>query len=103
MRILQKAWLSVPDVRRSPRLARSRLVFRRRDAPDVGYMLFGLRRPRYEDNWINLCDTCGLRFAECDGIVKFGNGVGNDNVCECSSYEPVDTSGDERGVPDGDA
>lgn len=36
---------------------------------------------------VNLCDSCTLDLATCpkDGK-KFGNGVGNDNVYECSDY-----------------
>lgn len=47
-----------------------------------------------KDSKINLCDTCGFYIAECDGLITFGDGVGNDNVCECSSYEPKDESDD---------
>ena len=35
---------------------------------------------------INLCDTCSKEFAICKSTLNFGNGLGNDNVYECSSY-----------------
>lgn len=47
---------------------------------------------------INLCDTC-TRFPDypyCtdypngNDVVVFGDGVGGDNVCKCSKYEPME-------------
>ena len=38
----------------------------------------------------HLCDTCSNEFAECGGNKTFGDGIGNDNVTECTEY-------DERG------
>lgn len=41
----------------------------------------------------NLCDTCRLSTPECDaekGLLEYGNGVGNDNIIACPSYEPND-------------
>lgn len=38
---------------------------------------------------INLCDTCSKEFAICKSTPKFGNGLGNDNVCACSSYTKI--------------
>lgn len=38
---------------------------------------------------LNKCDSCKLHQAECmteAKEIKFGNGVGNDNVVECSGY-----------------
>lgn len=36
----------------------------------------------------NLCNYCGHEFATCPKAshIKFGSGVGNDNVVECSEY-----------------
>ena len=35
----------------------------------------------------NLCDNCLKEFATCkQAHIKFGNGIGNDNVIECSEY-----------------
>lgn len=36
---------------------------------------------------MNLCDKCAKEFATCKPEnVVFGNGVGNDNVVECSGF-----------------
>ena len=35
---------------------------------------------------VNLCSTCAKECAECDGLPKYGTGVGNDNVYECDGY-----------------
>ena len=36
---------------------------------------------------LNLCETCRLDFPTCSqDTIKFGDGFGNDNVYECSSY-----------------
>jgi len=41
---------------------------------------------------VNLCDTCCLSFATCKpDSIKFGNGIGNDNVYRCSSYRLKET------------
>lgn len=39
----------------------------------------------------NLCSYCGYEFATCPKAshIKFGTGVGNDNVIECSEYVPI--------------
>lgn len=35
----------------------------------------------------NLCDTCKNQYPSCSGtILKFGNGIGNDNVIKCDAY-----------------
>jgi len=36
----------------------------------------------------NLCDYCQLHIAECPKAnhLKFGDGIGNDNVIECSEF-----------------
>ena len=36
----------------------------------------------------NLCDYCLLKIPTCPKAIhiKFGNGIGNDNVIECSEY-----------------
>lgn len=44
----------------------------------------------YEDMLIHLCDTCKYAYPECPSKaddVTFGNGVGNDNICECKACE----------------
>lgn len=41
-------------------------------------------------NEVNLCDSCQDSVVECKpGMVLFGTGRGNDNVCACDRYEPV--------------
>jgi len=38
----------------------------------------------------NLCDTCWFCIADCKQTqVKFGDGLGNDNIIECSGYIPA--------------
>lgn len=39
----------------------------------------------------NLCNYCQLEFATCPKAnhIVFGNGVGNDNIIECSEYVPI--------------
>jgi len=41
-----------------------------------------------KDTKINLCKSCERKFATCPKPkhIKFGDGVGNDNVIECSGY-----------------
>lgn len=41
-----------------------------------------------EDSKDNLCKYCRLNIASCPEAnhIKFGNGVGNDNVIECSEF-----------------
>ena len=36
----------------------------------------------------NLCNWCQLHLPECPKAnhIKFGNGIGNDNVIECSEF-----------------
>lgn len=37
---------------------------------------------------INLCATCTKEIPECNSVkIEFGDGVGNDNVIECDTYE----------------
>ena len=38
---------------------------------------------------LNLCDSCDFCIAYCNQDVKFGNGIGNDNVIECNGYQPI--------------
>lgn len=39
---------------------------------------------------LHLCDSCCLDFPTCPGkILVWGDGVGNDNVVACASYEPL--------------
>ena len=48
---------------------------------------------------INLCDTCSKEFAICKSTPKFGNGFGDDNVCECSSYmKRTEVALDEKNI-----
>lgn len=36
---------------------------------------------------INLCDSCSFHFTTClNTDIKFGNGIGNDNVIKCDGY-----------------
>lgn len=42
-----------------------------------------------KDKTENLCETCGFCIPVCDQDVEFGNGIGNDNVIECSGYSPI--------------
>lgn len=35
---------------------------------------------------VHLCKSCKKEFPTCDGCPTFGNGLGMDNVCECSGY-----------------
>jgi len=42
---------------------------------------------------VNLCDSCVHEFAICEALnVKYGTGVGNDNVISCDCYEEKPTS-----------
>lgn len=44
------------------------------------------------ENSVNLCESCKEEYAECGSTVHdiiFGDGVGNDNVCCCARYEPI--------------
>lgn len=43
-------------------------------------------------NKVNLCDSCKHEYPVCvagSADVLFGDGVGDDNVCCCSCYEPI--------------
>ncbi|KKN38862.1 hypothetical protein LCGC14_0749170 [marine sediment metagenome] len=43
---------------------------------------------------VNLCDTCSLNIAECGAPdVEYGDGVGNDNVINCYTYSPTESTG----------
>lgn len=41
-----------------------------------------------EDTKLNMCDFCLHSFNSCPKAnhIKFGDGIGNDNVIECSEY-----------------
>lgn len=45
-----------------------------------------------KDNQVHLCKSCKNAFPKCfaqaDDVI-FGSGVGNDNICACSKYEPL--------------
>lgn len=45
------------------------------------------------NNKVNLCDSCRNNYPECNGDVLFGDGVGNDNICCCNCYNPLQTKG----------
>ena len=37
----------------------------------------------------HLCSTCIFNYPECPGDdIVFGDGIGNDNICECKNYLP---------------
>jgi hypothetical protein len=43
------------------------------------------------DTKVNLCDTCIHTIPTClNDNIKFGDGLGNDNVIECDGYERED-------------
>ena len=45
---------------------------------------------RINNNEVHLCVSCINDYPMCDSCnIYFGDGVGNDNICSCSSYEPV--------------
>lgn len=47
---------------------------------------------RVENNKVHLCASCGHKYPECPSgkaDVLYGDGVGNDNICCCSRYEPL--------------
>lgn len=44
-------------------------------------------------NRVNLCDSCMCDYPMCPaeaGDIKFGDGRGNDNICACFYYVPVE-------------
>lgn len=43
-----------------------------------------------ENKSIHLCNTCSNEFPTCKSNPIFGNGLGNDNVVECNSYNMND-------------
>lgn len=45
---------------------------------------------RITNNKVNLCDSCKYTYPDCSANkddVLFGDGVGNDNICCCNSYQ----------------
>ena len=39
------------------------------------------------DNQVNMCDTCQWCISECCAVnIKFGDGLGGDNIIECDQY-----------------
>lgn len=47
---------------------------------------------RIQGNKVHLCDSCAYIYPDCPSKkenVIFGDGVGNDNICCCSCYDPV--------------
>ncbi len=44
-------------------------------------------------NKVNLCESCKFDYPECpstDKDVFFGDGIGNDNICCCACYKPIE-------------
>lgn len=44
----------------------------------------------------NLCDTCKFCIATCnpeEGLLEFGDGIGEDNVIACPTYSPGERAG----------
>ena len=53
---------------------------------------------RTNDSTENLCDTCPMCIADCDGeSLEFGDGTGNDNVIQCDAYSGRGTPNMEIG------
>lgn len=43
------------------------------------------------NNKVNLCDSCSQVYPDCTSKpenVYFGDGIGHDNICACSEYQP---------------
>lgn len=40
-----------------------------------------------EDSTDNLCRYCGNCYPGCAGNIKFGNGVGEDNIIGCDNFD----------------
>lgn len=56
------------------------------------FVLKDVRAVEIENNKVNLCDSCLHEFATCasgSNDTFFGDGKGNDNVCCCSCYKPL--------------
>ena len=44
-------------------------------------------------NKVHLCESCKCDYPECQSMGKdvlFGDGIGNDNICCCAYYEPIE-------------
>ena len=44
-----------------------------------------------QNNKVNLCDSCSQVYPDCTSQpenVYFGGGIGHDNICACSEYQP---------------
>lgn len=57
---------------------------KRRRLCDIG------AKARWKRSCLHLCETCQLTYPECpaqDGDIKFGNGIGHDNVLSCRYYK----------------
>lgn len=39
------------------------------------------------DNTDNLCNYCSQKYPECTSRIKFGVGLGNDNIVGCTSFD----------------
>jgi len=40
---------------------------------------------------LHLCESCCLEFPTCpSSVLVWGDGIGNDNVVACASYDPLE-------------
>ena len=46
-------------------------------------------KPAETPSPVNLCDDCAYEFGECEGVPKFGEGEGADNVVACPAFVNV--------------
>ena len=52
------------------------------------------------ENEVNLCASCRNELPECPSeSIIFGTGVGYDNICACSDYEPIESRNPNRSGP----
>ena len=43
-----------------------------------------------KNNSVHLCNSCSYDYPDCPSEeYMFGDGVGNDNICCCGSYDPL--------------
>ena len=53
-----------------------------------------------ENNRVMLCKSCSFNYPDCPveiESVKFGDGIGCDNICCCNRYDPILEKDFERG------
>jgi len=56
-----------------------------------------------QNNKVNLCDSCSQVYPDCTSKpedVYFGDGIGHDNICACSEYQPSAQPEQPTGVQD---